>query len=121
MSSLDSQDLFGSGPHSIRPETWLRAMHRRGLAGVDGELILDMGLRSRRIVQVGRLQATTAAAIHSLISAIEDTLDGKTHTLSDDLGCTYSPVIIEKFEPTTPVKRGRGFWCDYTLLYRQLS
>jgi len=120
MSSLDGQDMFGSGPHSIRPATWSRSMQPRSFAGVDGELVLDMGLRSRRVIQQGRLQSSTAAGITALTSAIESKLDGKTHTLIDDLGCTYSPVIVEKFEPATAVSRGRGFWCDYTITYRQL-
>jgi hypothetical protein len=120
MSSLDGQDLFASGPHSIRPETWSRDVQRRGFAGVDGEAVLDMGLRSRRIVQTGRLQAASASAIHSLIAAIEAAIDGNTHMLVDDLGRTYPTVLVEKFEPNTPVKHSRGFWCDYTVLYRQL-
>jgi len=120
MSSLDGKDLFGSGPRSIRPETWSRTSQRRAFAGVDGELVLDMGLRSRCIVQTGRLQATSAEAIHSLMSAIESELDGNTHTLTDDFARTYPNILVEKFEPTTPIRRGQGFWCDYTILYRQL-
>ena len=120
MSSLDGQNLFGSGPHSIRPGTWSRAMQHRSFPGIDGELVLDMGLRSRQIVQTGRLQAGTASAIHTLMSAVETKLDGSTHALIDDLGRTYSAVLVEKFEPTTPVRRGQSFWCDYTIVYHQL-
>ncbi|MHC4981548.1 MAG: hypothetical protein ACYTF6_00055 [Planctomycetota bacterium] len=120
MSSLDGQDLFGSGPHSIRPETWSRAVQYRGFAGINGLLTLDMGLRSRRINQTGRLQAATTSAIHAIVSEIEAKLDGGIHTLTDDLGFTYPTVLVERFEQSTPVRRSQGFWCDYKISYRQL-
>ncbi len=120
MSSLDGQNLFASGPHTLRPAAWERSLDRRGFAGVDGELVLDMGLRSRPLIQTGRLRADTAASLRTLMSQIDAVVDGQTHMLIDDHGETYSRVIAEKFDPSTPVARGRGFWCDYTLHYRQL-
>ncbi len=120
MSSLDGQDLFGSGPHSIRPGSWQRSMERRSFAGVDGELVLDMGLRGRVISQNGRLQAATASALNDLISPIEELIDGELHTLVGNHSRVYGRLLIEHFEPTTPVRQGRGFWCEYELRYRQL-
>lgn len=55
MSTLDGQDLFGSGPHRIRAGSWRRRVDRRAFPGLDGELILDMGMRSRNTLQEGRL------------------------------------------------------------------
>ena len=109
MSSLDSQNIFGSGPHSIQPGSWQRAQDRRGFAGLDGELILDMGLRSRTISQTGRLQSDSAAQLQELLSQIEAVMDGQPHTLVGNHGNTYESVILEHFLLTTPLKRGRGF------------
>jgi hypothetical protein len=120
MSSLDEQDIFGSGPHSFRACSWERCVERRSFAGVDGELVLDMGMRSRLILQQGRLQGANAAAVQSPISQIEAFIDGGLHTLVDNHGQSYPNVLVERFEPTTPVLRGREFWCDYTITYRQL-
>jgi len=120
MSSLDGQDLFSSGPHTIRPESWQRSLDRRCFAGTDGELVLDMGLRSRMIIQNGRLQAATANALNTLITQIEDYIDGQLYTLIDNHSRQYTQVLIEKFEPVTPAQRGRNFWCEYTIHYRQL-
>ena len=120
MSTFDGQDLFGSGPESIRPCAWERQLQRRGFAGVDGELVLDLGLRSRAIQQTGRLQGASAAAVTALAGAIEAYQDGEPHELIDDHGRTYPSAILEEFETTTPVKRGRGFWCEYVARYRQL-
>jgi len=120
MSTLDGLDLFSTGPHSIRPESWERAIVRRGFPGLDGELLLDLGLRSRTIAQTGRLQGESAAALQAAISRIESFLDGRLHVLVGSLGRTFSPVVVEHFEATTPPQVGRGHWCDYVIRYRQL-
>jgi hypothetical protein len=120
MSSLDGNNLFSSGPHSFRPLAWQRQLQRRSFPGLDGELVLDMGMRSRRIVQQGRLQASSASSLAALVAAIEHLVDVQPHLLLDNYGQTYSKVILETFEPTTPFQQGRGFWCDYTVNYLQL-
>ncbi|HAU38849.1 MAG TPA: hypothetical protein DCX07_14175 [Phycisphaerales bacterium] len=120
MSTLDGNNLFGSGPHEIRPESWQRAVMRRAFAGLDGELALDLGLRSRRIVQTGRLQATGSDVLNLLLAQIEGLLDGQLHTLVDSYGRVYARVLVEEFAPASAIRRGRGFWCDYRIVYRQL-
>lgn len=120
MSSLDNADIFGSGPMTIMPGPWQRRIQRRDLPGLDGEIILNMGLRSRTVHQDGRLAAQTAQVLQQLIEQLESLSDGKFHTLVDDFGQTWSNLICEEFTPTTPVQSGRGFWCDYTIRYRQL-
>jgi hypothetical protein len=79
-----------------------------------------MGLRSRVIMQDGRLQAASAAALQTLLSQIEAFIDGDLHTLVDNHAQSYTNVLVEKFETTTPLQRGRGFWCEYSVRYRQL-
>jgi len=120
MSSLDQQDLFGSGPHSIRCGSWRRSLRQRGFPGLDGELVLDMGLRGRQIHQAGRLEADSFEAMNTMIDQLDRLVDGALHSLTDNHGRTFPQVLIEKFEPTTPVRRGRRFWCEYTVRYRQL-
>ena len=120
MSSLDGQPLFDSGPHDIRPGPWQRSVQRRGFAGVDGETVLDMGMRSRTIAQDGRLTAATAGDLDTLITDIEALVDGQLHTLIDNHSRTFSRVLIEQFETSTPIRKGRDYWCEYTVLYRQM-
>jgi len=93
---------------------------RRGLIGLDGEVILDFGKRSRTIVQRGRLQAATPIALASSITAIEILIDGQSHTLVDSNSQTYNNVLIEEFSPQSPVTLGKNYWCDYRITYRQL-
>jgi hypothetical protein len=120
MSSYAGEDLFGSGPHAIRFGPWQRQLQRRGFAGVDGEMILDLGLRSRRIVQAGRLEAGTANGLAVLADAIDACCDASENTLVDNHGRSHARVILESFRPTTPRQRGRGFYCDYEIEYLQL-
>lgn len=119
MSFLDNKDLFGSGPHSFKVSGWQRHIERRSFPGLSGEVVLDLGLRARRIVQQGRLQASTAASLTALVAAIEALADGRTHVLADNHGRSYSRVILESLEPT-PFQQGVGYWCDYTINYLQL-
>jgi hypothetical protein len=119
MSSLDGVDLFGSGPHGFATLAWERSQVRRGFAGVDGEMVVDMGLRSRRIVQTGRLCAPTAEALDAIVNEIELWQDGRLHQLIDNLGRTYPRVMMEGFALDGPPKCGRGFWCEYTVNYLQ--
>jgi len=120
MSSYAGSDLFGSGPHGFRLGPWQRSTQRRGFAGVDGELVLDLGRRSRRISQAGRLEADSAAELHALLAAVGALDDGCEHTLVDNHGQSFPRTAIERFETTSPLQRGRRFHCDYEIDYRQL-
>ncbi|MGC9455372.1 MAG: hypothetical protein ACP5HU_10985 [Phycisphaerae bacterium] len=120
MSSFAGKNPFASGPHSIRPGSWRRSQVRRGFAELDGELVIDNGLRGRCIEQTGRLVASSASQLHALIGEIEELIDGRTHTLIDNHGHVYSNVMLESFEPRTPLRKGRSYWCDYVARYLQL-
>ena len=120
MSSLGGAALFASGPHEFRTGAWERRFIRRSMAGACGEMIMDLGVRSRVIVQTGRLQAQSAGALQSLIDTIGQKADGQPYTLVDNHGQTYPSCVIEKFELASALQRGRGFWCDYSIEYRQL-
>ena len=120
MSSYAGQDLFGSGPHAFRFGPWQRSVQRRGFAGVNGELVLDLGLRSRQIFQTGRLETDSAGGLNSLLEAINAQGDGAEHALVDNHGQSHPHVILERFEITSPLRRGRRFHCDYKVDYREL-
>ncbi len=120
MSSFAGENLFASGPHAFGFEPWERTTQRRGFAGVNGEIVLDMGLRSRQITQTGRLRANSAADLHELLDDINARCDGAEHVLVDNYGQSYSRVILERFGTTTGLRHSRGFYCDYEIEYRQL-
>lgn len=119
-SSFAGADLFSSGPHEFRPLAWSRGVQRRSFAGVDGELVLDLGIRSREVLQTGRLHADSDAALTALIAAIEAAADGQPHALADNRGQTYPRAILERFQLAGPRRQSRGVVCDYEITYRQL-
>jgi len=121
MSLVDQQDVFGSGPHSIVVSAPARQLDRRSFPGLSGEIVLDMGMRGRRITQTGRLQAATAAELRQIISQIESLLDGELHTLIDNCDQEHQGLLIEEIQITTPLRHGRQFWCEYTIAYRHIS
>jgi len=120
VSCLDGQDVFGSGPHSFHLQGWQRALQRRGFPGVHGEVLLDLGRRSRVILQSGRLQAATAEQLYAQIEQVQEFDDAGEHVLIDNHGRTHSRVVVEHFEMSAPVRIGRGAWCDYQIRYRHL-
>jgi len=120
VSSYAGQNLFASGPHEFIPGPWARSIQRRGFAGLEGEMLLDLGLRSRPIVQTGRLKGATAQQVHEQLAAIGVLCDGKEHDLVDNHGQSYRRVVMEEFAPLTAVIAGRGCHCDYRISYRQL-
>ncbi len=120
MSSFAGEDLFGSGPHEFLLGPWQRSLQARGFAGLNGLLLLDMGLRSRTITQTGRLQADSADDLHAVLDAINARCDGDEHALVDNHGKSYPAVVLVQFQTATPVCRGRGLFCDYAAEYRQL-
>lgn len=118
---IDDVDLFSSGPSEIIPGSWVRKTIHRGLVGLDGEVVLDFGRRSRTIIQRGRLQAAATSGLASSITAIEVLIDAQTHTLVDSNLQTYGNLLVEEFSPQSPVTLGKNYWCDYRITYRQLS
>ncbi len=120
MSSFNGVDLFGAGPHSFSLNGWPRQQVRRSFAGIDGEAVVDMGRRSRVIDQVGRLEASTAGELETLIGQIETYADGQAYSLIDNHGLTHETVILEQFELDGPIRTGRNIWCSYKIRYRQL-
>ncbi len=120
MTTLDGQDVFSTGPNELVPGGQTRETVRRSFPGIDGELVLDFGLRPQRVTQTGRLQADSASELYAQIAQIEELIDGAAHRLVDNHGQTFQKVLIESFRLTSPIRKARGFWCEYEIEYRQL-
>ena len=118
---LDDEALFDSGPCELTANPWPRQFVHRPLAGRDSEVILDLGRRSRSLVQTGQLRAGTALEIALQIDRMETLPGAQQYTLVDAVGQTYFPVIVETAGLTAPVTRGASFTANYEILYRQLS
>lgn len=120
MITFGGMDIFSSGPARVCSSKLHRRSDRRKLAGLNGELALDMGLASRTIEQTGRLQAETFSDLHDQIEAIESLMDGTDRTFVAPGGRAYPSCVIETFELTEGPRRGRGYWAEYRIVYREL-
>ena len=120
MMTLDGQDLFSSGPCTLQAGPWQRNVERRSMAGLDGEMIVDMGLRGRRIILKGWLQRPTPQLLTQALEAIEAFVDGQRHLLVDSFGREFPDVLLEQCEQAGAIRRGRGYWCEYTCQFLQM-
>lgn len=118
--TIDGNELFTTGPSEIVCEGWPRQMIRRGFSGINGEALLDMGSRGRRLTQRGILSGATAELLQQQIDAVNELADGKIHRLVDSDGVVFQKVVMENFQPTTPMRNCGVFRCEYETIYRQL-
>lgn len=120
-STVDEEELFASGPSGLLVGSWTRRLLRRELPGLDGEVVVDLGLRGRPLTQIGRLSAHSPLAFHSMLESIARFQDGRPHSLLDRHNTFYRNVLMLSFELTTPVTAGPdGLWADYRIEYLQL-
>jgi hypothetical protein len=116
---IDGNDIFSAGACRLSVGSWNREQIRRPLSGLDGELVIDQGLRSRTLTVTGRLTGATASLVASAAEAIAQLCDGQSHTLTDNNGRVFERVLVEAFEPGV-IQLGRAWCCDFTLELRQL-
>jgi hypothetical protein len=121
MSTIDGQALFASGPHAFTVGSVEQQVIRRSAAGLDGEMVIDLGRRGRVIRQTGRLQAATVGELQAAFDQLHTFVDGHLHTLVDANGREFAGVLMEAIAPAGPVQHGRGYWCDYEIVYRQVA
>ena len=121
MITLDDQELFASGPCTLQPGPLQRSLDRRTVTGLSGEIIVDLGPRSRNLLLTGWLQAATQTDLLQTIAAIEAFVDGQSHSLAASDGRSWPGVLLEQFEQTSPIRPGRGYWCQYTCRFLQNS
>lgn len=117
---LDGQPLFASGPARLDISSWVHQSLRRSFPGLDGELVMPLGRRSRTLAQHGTLTATTRELLESRINAITACLNGQLHQLTED-ALLYRNLLLEQFAPGVIVQTASQFSCDYRIDYRELA
>jgi len=119
-ATLDSKFIFEDDRLSIRAGSWKRGSIERAIAGLDGTLSIDLGLRSRRIKQLGVLRGVSEAGLQEMISSIGGYMDGATHTLQVSGGELYDNLRMDSFEVGQKQFGGGGVCCGYEISYTQL-
>lgn len=119
-TTLDSQALFDERDLRLAVGPIERASMERSVAGLDGLVSIDLGLRGRKIRQRGTLRAASRAQMDARVAAIESLLDGAEHTLRTADGRQYDHLRMDAFTPLGTQVEGTGLVVEYEIGYTQL-
>ena len=120
-ATLDGQILFDKQHFEIEQGSTSRKSIERAAPGLDGVLSIDMGGRSRKIVQKGVLRTKSKAQMDEKISAISAYMDGDTHTLVTDSGEELDNLRMDVFKVNKERTSGGSVAVDYEIIYTQLK
>lgn len=119
--TLDGQAIFDEQGLTISVGSPVRASQERAVAGLDGVLSIDLGVRSRQIRQTGVLHAPSRAAMRVRIRTITGFIDGRTHTLVAADGQVLDELRMDSFKRIAEYPGGPGVVADYEIVYTQLG
>ena len=119
--TLDGEDIFSSDGLNIEVKSAKRASVERSAAGLNGVLSIDLGSRSRKIRQTGKLRAASVAALNEMIATVESYMDGGTHTLVGLDGSEFCDLRLDEFRVKSKGASGGGAACEYEIIYTQLK
>jgi len=120
-TTLDGQALFDEHGLELEAGSFRRDSVERTVPGLDGVLSIDMGARSRAIVQRGTLRAAGASELDARIEAISAYMDGRAYSLATADGRTFEQVRLDLFKTGTRRSSGGGVAVDYEIVYTQLQ
>lgn len=120
-TTLDGQALFDEQDLKIEVGGLVRASIERAMSGLDGILSIDLGQRSRKVIQAGTLRTTSADAMRSRVDSIATFIDGGTHVLVSADGREYMGLRMDSFEQTAQRPGGPGVVVEYEIVYTQLG
>ena len=92
----------------------------RSIAGVDGALSIDLGMRERKIVVKGLLRAVSVELLFARENSIAELIDGNVHTLESAGGVEFKNLRIDSFEVTRQDYSGPGVCSEFTIQATQL-
>lgn len=100
--------------------SWRRDSIERSAVGVDGALSIDLGKRTREIVQKGLARASSRAVLRIKVDSIRATADGKRHTMETVDGERFDNLWIDSIKVGGTDFSGRGASCEVEIRYTQL-
>ena len=97
-----------------------RSSIQRSMAGVDGVLSIDLGMRERKIVVKGLLRAVSAELLFARENSMAELIDGNMHILESAGGVIFENLRIDSFEAARQDYSGPGVCCEFTIRATQL-
>jgi hypothetical protein len=119
--TLDGHVLFDEQDFELQTGSFSRDSLQRSVHGLDGVLSIDLGLRSRQIIQKGSLQAKSRTILDKRISAISAFIDGDIHKLLTGSGREYDNLRMDVFKVSNERISSIGVTVDYEIVYTQLN
>lgn len=121
MSSFNSKDLFGSGPHRFAIGRQGQLISNRDFGGVILPNWHWLGLVDLQITVRGRLVATTEFSLRGLRNAIVSELTDPPATgqLRDGVGGIWNGMSFIRYDEGDRRDRGRVFSIEYTAVFHR--
>ena len=113
-------DLIEFEENFFRAKTWGRDSIERGVAGLDGKISIDLGMRGRAIVQRGVLRGCSAEQLSRRVQEIYSLMDGSEHRLVRGESDVFDNLRIDWFEAGELRVGGASVWCEFEVRYTQL-
>ena len=120
-ANLDGTVYFDETPAELVVKDWKRDYISRSVAGLDGVINIDLGKRQREIIQTGTFRAASSQALDRKTDAVNNLIDGQSHTLLWNDGNSFANLKINSFATAKRHIAGAGTSCDYKICYIQLG
>jgi len=119
--TLDGSALFDDQGLQMEVGSYSRAHVERAIRGLDVMLSIDLGERTREILQRGTLRAPSRAAMQARTDSISAFIDGDTHTLRTADRQEYHNIRMDSFKQIDESTSGPGIAIEYEIVYTQLG
>jgi len=120
-ANLDSFVYFDNDSFNLQIKSRQRAVVERSAAGLDGAVCIDLGQRTRKMIQTGQLRAANKSALNEKIADIDEMFDGQLRTLISPDGRIFENLRIDSFQTGEIVSGGSSVSCTYEIIYIQLG
>lgn len=116
---LDDKIFFPETLFELEVKSPQRNIIQRSAAGLDGQVNIDLGFRTRKIVQKGELRAGNQAELQKQIDEINGLIDGKLHILRSPDGRFFGNLLIDEFQTGSSITGGAHTCRQYKITYTQ--
>jgi len=116
---LDDKIFFPETIFALEVESPQRNIIQKSAAGLDGQVNIDLGFRTRKLVQKGELRARNQAELGKQIDEINELIDGKLHILGSPDGRIFENLLIDEFQTGSSITGGAHTCCQYKITYIQ--
>ena len=120
-ANLDNFVYFDSDSFNLQIKSRQRDVAERRAIGLDGAVSIDLGQRTRKLIQTGQLRAANKSSLNEKNADIDEMFDGQMRTLITPAGMMFENLRIDSFQTGAVVVSGSAVSCTYEIVYTQLG